>query len=82
MDKAEIKQIIIYLTDLEDGLVELDYRGITTLGDLNRLYEIIPRLMDATFNTKDQELKVISANLEYKARRCKNYIETDLAVKN
>jgi len=82
MERVEIWQIAAYIKDLEEGLVELDYRGITTLGDLNRLYEIIPSLMDATFKTKDQDLKVILANLEYKARRCKNYIETSLAVKN
>jgi len=32
MEKAEIKRIGDYLKDLEEGLVEWDYRGITTQG--------------------------------------------------
>ena len=61
MHKVEIKQIADYLKDLEEGLVEWDYRGITTQGHLTELYGIIKRLMQATFETKDQELKVLLA---------------------
>ncbi len=32
MKKAEIKRIGDYLKDLEEGLVEWDYRGLTTQG--------------------------------------------------
>ncbi len=49
MEKAEIKSIADYLKDLEEGLYEWDYRGITTQGHLTELYRIIKRLMDATF---------------------------------
>ena len=66
VEKAEIKQIADYLKNLEEGLVEWDYRGITTQGQLTELYRIIKQLMDATFETKDQELKVLLASLEYK----------------
>jgi hypothetical protein len=38
--------------------------------------------MDATFETKDQELKPLLATLEYKARKCKQCIERRLAVRN
>lgn len=38
--------------------------------------------MDATFETDDQELKAFLPTLEYKARRCRQYIESILAVKN
>lgn len=82
MEKAEIRQIADYLKDLEEGLVEWDYRGITTQGQLTELFRIIERLMDATFNTKDQELKLLLATLEYKARKCKECIERRLAVRN
>jgi len=41
MEKAEIKSIADYLKDLEEGLVEWDYRGITTQGQLTELYRII-----------------------------------------
>jgi hypothetical protein len=81
MQKAEIKQIADYLKDLEEGLVEWDYRGITTQGHLTELYRIIKRLMDATFEA-DQELKPLLATLEYKARKCKQCIEARTGVRN
>ncbi len=82
MDRTEIKRIADYLKDLEEGLVEWDYRGITTQGQLTELYRIIKRLMDATFKTKDQKLKLLLATLEMKARKCKQCIERRLAVRN
>lgn len=82
MEKAEIERIADYLKDLEEGLVEWDYCGLPTLGHLTELYRVIKRLMDATFKTKDQELKPLLATLEYKARRCKECIERRLAVWN
>ena len=82
MEKVEIKQIADYIKELEEGLDLWDYQGLTTLVDLNRLYEIIKRLMDATYETDDQKLKPLLATLEYKARKCKQYIEARLAVKN
>ena len=51
MKKAEIKRIADYLKDLEEGLYEWDYQGITTQGHSTELYRIIQRLIDATFNT-------------------------------
>ena len=82
MERDEIKQIAAYLKDLEEGLVEWDYRGITTQGQLTKLYDIIERLMKATYETKDQELKPLLATLEYKARKCKQCIEARTGVRN
>lgn len=82
MQKSEIKQIAVYIKDLEEGLDLWDYQGLTTLVDLNRLYEIIKHLMDATYETEDQKLKPLLATLEYKARRCKQCIEDRSAVRN
>ena len=48
MEKAEIKQMADYIKDLEEGLVGLDYRGLSTLGHLTKLPQIIERLMEAT----------------------------------
>lgn len=81
MEKAEIKSIADYLKDLEEGLYEWDYRGLTTLGHLTELHRIIEALMDATFKA-DQELKPLLATLELKARKCKECIERRLAVRN
>lgn len=82
MEKGEIRQITEYLKDLEEGLVEWDYRVITTQGHLTELYRIIKRLMDATFETQDQELKPLLATLEMKARKCKQCIERRTGVRN
>ena len=82
MEKGEIKQIGAYLKDLEEGLVEWDYRGITTQGHLTKLYGIIEQLMQATYETKDQQLKLLLATLEYKARKCKQCIEARTGVRN
>ncbi|HUW19507.1 MAG TPA: hypothetical protein VMW16_09410 [Sedimentisphaerales bacterium] len=82
MEKAEIKQIADYLKDLEEGLYEWDYRGPNTLGHLTKLYDLIQRLMDATYEAKDQNLKVLLASLNLKANRCKECIERRLAVRN
>jgi len=82
MEKAEIKAIGDYLKDLEEGLYEWDYRGMTALYRLPELYRIIKLLMDETFKAKDKQLKVLLATLEYKARKCKECIERRLAVRN
>ena len=82
MERVEIKRIADYLKALEEGLYEWDYRGITTQGHLTELYGIIERLMKATFETKDQELKPLLATLEYKARKCKQCIEARTGVRN
>jgi len=82
MEKAEIQQIKEYLTELEEGLYEWDYRGLTTLRLLPELHDIIRKLMDATFQARGDKDKVVLASLEYKARKCKECIERRLAVRN
>ena len=81
MNKAEIKQIADFLSDVYEGICEGDERTAMEL-QLTDLYKVIKRLMDATFETKDQRLKVLLATLEYKARRCKAEIENQLSVRN
>ena len=82
MEKAEIKRIADYLKDLEEGLYEWDYRGITTLGYATELHRIIESLMNATFGAKDKRTKALLTSLEYRARCCKGCIERRLAVRN
>ena len=50
VEKAEIKRIAEYLKDLEEGLYEWDYRGITTQGHLTELYRIIKTQIDGTID--------------------------------
>ncbi|HUU17000.1 MAG TPA: hypothetical protein VMW72_07620 [Sedimentisphaerales bacterium] len=82
MERAEIKRIADYVKDLEEGLYEWDYRGLTTQGHLTTLYGIIEQLMQAAFEAKDQQLKPLLATLEYKARKCKECIEARTGVRN
>lgn len=70
MEKAEIKRINDFLADVHEGICEIDPPYIQHM-QLTELYRIIERLMDATFKTKYQELKVLLATLEYKARKGK-----------
>ncbi len=81
MEKAEIKQIADFLSNVYEGICEGDGRTTMEL-QLTELYDIIKRLMDTTFKTKDQQLKVLLATLELKARKCKQEIEQQLAVRN
>jgi hypothetical protein len=82
MEKAKIKSIADYLKDLEEGLYKQDYRSIFARQKLDELYSVIPKLMDATFKTKDKQLKVLLATLEHKARKYKECIEQRMAVRN
>ena len=82
MEKAEIKQIGIYIKDLEEGLYEWDYDQIAMQAEYPKLNQTIKTLMDETFKTKDQQLKVLLASIEYKARRCKDCIERRTVVRN
>ena len=67
MDKVEIKQISEFLSDVYEGICEQDPPHIQQM-QLNELYRVIKKLMDETFKTNDQRLKVLLASLEYKAR--------------
>jgi len=81
MDKVEFKQIADFLNDVYEGLCEGDEEAAIRL-HLTELYRVIKRLMDATFETKNQDLKVLLASLEYRARQYKQQIEEWLAVRN
>ena len=81
MEKAEIKRIADFINDTWEGICGGDEPTTMQL-QLTELYRIIKKLMDATYQTKDQQLKVLLASLEYKARRCKQYIEARTGVRN
>ncbi len=67
MDKAEVKQIADFLIEVREDLYEGEGDAALRL-NLTELYRVIQRLMDATFATQDQDLKVLLAGLEYEAR--------------
>ena len=81
MQEPEIQQIASFLKRVRSDLFESG--GDATLHlHLIQLYRVIRRLMDATFATQDQGLKVLLATLEKQARRYKQEIEKRLEVRN
>ena len=82
MEKVEISHIADYITGLEKGLAERGYDTVAMQVQLPELYRIIKQLMDATFRTKDQDLKPLLAMLELKAHQCRKCIEQRTAVRN
>ena len=42
-----------YIKDLEEGLYEWDYDSIAMQTEYSKVYEMIKRLMDATFEADD-----------------------------
>ena len=82
MERAEIKQIADYIKDLRERLSNEGHDHISMQTELPYLYQVIRLFMDATFESKDKGLKVLLATLELQARKCKEFIEEKLAVKN
>ncbi len=74
MTPKEIKCIESLLSDVDSDLCEAN-EPITMHVRLDELYEIIKRLMDATFQTTDTEMKVKLAHLEYRAREYRQMIQ-------
>jgi hypothetical protein len=68
MEKVEVQRTVEFLSDVYEGICEGD-ATITMQQQLTELYRVIRSLMDATSATEDQDLKVLLASLEYRARR-------------
>jgi len=81
MDKAEVKQIADFLIEVREDLYEGE-RDTALRLNLTELYRVIQRLMDATFAAQDQDLKLLLASLEYKARLRGQEIQGRLGVRN
>ena len=81
MNPKEIKQIESLLSDVQEGLCEGDELA-TMQVQYNELYQVIRRLMDATFEATDKDTKVRLASLEYKARQYLEMLQDELAMNN
>ena len=77
MEKAEVKRIAHYIEELENSLGHWDCQGTATYRHLIKLHLTIERLAETSCNAKDQRTLTV---LENKARRCKQCIETRLAL--
>jgi hypothetical protein len=82
MEKPEIKQIGEFLKELEESIYSGECDTISMRLLLPDISQTIKVLMDATFKTKDQELKPLLAYMELRLRECKDYIEQRLGVRN
>ena len=81
MEKSRIQQIGKFLTDVYEGGCGGD-EPVTMRLQLTELYRVIKELMDETFKTKDQQLKVLLATLEKRAREYKDELEKRLGARN
>ncbi len=80
MEEAEVKHIAEYIKSLEEGLGNCDRQEMATYRQLIKLHLTIERLANTTCNGQGQQLKPTLTALESKARRCKQCIETRLAL--
>ncbi len=67
MEKAEIQRIGKFLTDVREEIEGND--AVTMRLHLTELYRVIRTLMDEAYKSKDQDLKVVLATMEYKAQK-------------
>jgi len=81
MSPREIKCIETLLSDVSRGLCEAS-EPITIHVRLDELYEVTKRLMNATFEATDTEMKVRLAHLEYRATQYRQMIQDRLAINN
>ena len=80
MEKAEVQRIARYIEECESSLGECRCQGTATYRHLIKLHLAIERLAKTACSAKDPQLKPALTALEDKARRCKQCIETRLAV--
>jgi len=71
-----------YLDNLEADLVEYELTDTDHHMNLHRLYKLIERLMDETYESKDNKIKAKLSLLELKARKCLFEIQRELGVYN
>jgi len=81
MEKVEVQRVVHSLLDVQEAICESG-EVVTMQQRLTELYRVIKLLMDETFKTQDQSLKVLLASLEYRARQYKQTLEERLGVRN
>jgi hypothetical protein len=75
------RRLADFLSDVYEGICEGD--DVTTMQmQLTELYRVIRLLMNETFKAQDQDVNVLLASLEYRARPCKQTLEERLGARN
>jgi len=78
----EIIPTLEYLKELEEQLYEFELSNVEMTLEMHNLYKLIEQLMDMTFESRDDNMKVQLAVLEKKARECSDCIKSRLAIQN
>ena len=81
MTTEELQQIVDFVNETEEMLVEHDGDFATWNVELTKLHDIIKRLMDASAQSGDGDYRVLLAAIEHKARKCRQCIIDRLAMK-
>jgi hypothetical protein len=82
MERAEIKFFADYIEDLEERLYLGDYDHISIQAELPYLCQLIRLFVDTNFESRDEDERVLLATLGMKARKCKEFLEERIALKN
>jgi len=82
METIDLQQTLDNLKELEEQLYEFELSATDMTLEMHNLYKLIEQLMDLTFNTSDQDMKVKYALVEKKARECYDCIKSRLAINN
>jgi len=77
-----IKQTLHNLKEIEAQLYEFELSATDMTLEMHNLYKLIEQLMDLSFQSSDQDMKVKYALVENKARECYDCIKSRLAINN
>ena len=81
MDRMEFKRIAQYIEDVEENLGLLGAKRMATQYHLTKLHLAIQRLIRASTETRDLQLRMSLATLKHRACKCMQCIEARLTVK-
>ncbi len=82
MGNAEIKRLGDYIKDLEEELYEWDDGVTAWQNELPKLHRTIEQLMEMSAASDDSDFRAMIAQIEYKARNCRDCILRRAGMKN
>ena len=72
MKTEQLQQIIDYIKETEEALVNWDMDRLAMTTELPILHQTIEQLMKASAESDEEDLRVLLAAVEKKARDCRN----------
>ena len=73
---------VMQVQEIEEGLVEFDYKGESAEAHLPFLHDVITQLMETVANSEDEESHVKLSVLEYRARKYRRAIRRRGGMQN